>query len=180
MQSLFKKFKEGLQRQTPTFHKAFEKVFSGAKLDQVALDQLEEILYTADFGVETVEEIIEEIQITYKKNKEIRSQDLPKIGASVLARVLEGADGELDLSRHNPEIICLIGVNGSGKTTTTAKLAYLYQKEGRKPLIGACDTFRAAANEQIKHWAETLQIDIVSSHHGADSAAVARSRTSVQ
>lgn len=173
MQSLFKKFKEGLKRQTPTFHQAFEKVFSGATPDQAALDELEEILYTADFGVETVEEIIEEIKTTYKTNKEIRSQDLPKIGASVLARVLEGADGELDLSRHNPEIICLIGVNGSGKTTTTAKLAYLYRKEGRNPLIGACDTFRAAANEQIKHWAERLQIDIVSSHHGADSAAVA-------
>lgn len=173
MQSLFKKFKEGLKRQTPTFHQAFEKVFSGATLDQAALNELEEILYTADFGVETVEEIIEEIKTTYKTNKDIRSQDLPKIGAAVLARVLEGADGELDLSRHNPEIICLIGVNGSGKTTTTAKLAYLYRKEGRNPLIGACDTFRAAANEQIKHWAERLQIDIVSSHHGADSAAVA-------
>ena len=173
MQSLFKKFKEGLKRQTPTFHQAFEKVFSGATLDQAALNELEEILYTADFGVETVEEIIEEIKTTYKTNKDIRSQDLPKIGAAVLARVLEGADGELDLSGHNPEIICLIGVNGSGKTTTTAKLAYLYRKEGRNPLIGACDTFRAAANEQIKHWAERLQIDIVSSHHGADSAAVA-------
>jgi fused signal recognition particle receptor len=173
MRSLFKKFKEGLKRQTPTFHKAFDNVFSGAKLDQDALDQLEEALYTADFGVETVEEIIEEIQAAYKADKEMRGHDAAKIGATVLTRVLEGSEGTVTVGQHKPEVICLIGVNGSGKTTTTAKLGHLYQNEGYSLLIGACDTFRAAANEQIKHWAEKLKIDIVSSHHGADSAAVA-------
>lgn len=173
MRSLFKKFKEGLKRQTPTFHKAFDNVFSGAKLDQDALDQLEEALYTADFGVETVEEIIEEIQAAYKADKEIRGEDAAKIGATVLTRVLEGSEGSVTVGQHKPEVICLIGVNGSGKTTTTAKLGHLYQNEGYGLLIGACDTFRAAANEQIKHWADKLKIDIVASHHGADSAAVA-------
>ncbi len=173
MRSLFKKFKEGLKRQTPTFHKAFDDVFSGAKLDQDALDQLEEALYTADFGVETVEEIIEEIQAAYKADKEIRGEDAAKIGATVLTRVLEGSEGSVTVGQHKPEVICLIGVNGSGKTTTTAKLGHLYQNEGYGLLIGACDTFRAAANEQIKHWADKLKIDIVASHHGADSAAVA-------
>ena len=173
MQSLFKKFKEGLKRQTPTFHQAFEKVFSGAKLDPAALDQLEETLYAADFGVETVEEIIDEIQAVYKTDKKVRSETIAETGASVLTRVLEGAEGRIEIGQQKPEVICLIGVNGSGKTTTTAKLAHLYQQDGYKPLIGACDTFRAAANEQIKHWAERLQVDIVSSHHGADSAAVA-------
>ncbi|MDB2506201.1 signal recognition particle-docking protein FtsY [Opitutales bacterium] len=173
MRSLFNKFKEGLKRQTPTFHQAFENIFSGAKLDQDALDQLEEALYTADFGVETVEEIIEEIQVAYKADKEMRSQEAAKIGATVLTRVLEGAEGTVVVGQNKPEVICLIGVNGSGKTTTTAKLGYLYQNEGYSLLIGACDTFRAAANEQIKHWADKLNIDIVASHHGADSAAVA-------
>ena len=173
MRSLFNKFKEGLKRQTPTFHQAFENIFSGAKLDQAALDQLEEALYTADFGVETVEEIIEEIQVAYKADKEIRSQEAAEIGATVLTRVLEGAEGTVVVGQNKPEVICLIGVNGSGKTTTTAKLGYLYQNEGYSLLIGACDTFRAAANEQIKHWADKLNIDIVASHHGADSAAVA-------
>lgn len=173
MRSLFKKFKEGLKRQTPTFHKAFDDVFFGAKLDQDALDQLEEALYTADFGVETVEEIIEEIQAAYKADKEIRGQDAAKIGATVLTRVLEGSEGTVTVGQHKPEVICLIGVNGSGKTTTTAKLGHLFQNEGYSLLIGACDTFRAAANEQIKHWADKLKIDIVASHHGADSAAVA-------
>lgn len=173
MQSLFKKFKAGLKRQTPTFQQAFNKIFSGAKLDQTALDELEEALYTADFGVDTVEEIIEEIHATYKADKNIRSEAAAKIGASVLARVLEGAEGQISIGQHKPEIICLIGVNGSGKTTTTAKLAHLYKQEGHNVLIGACDTFRAAANEQIKHWAEKLQVDIVSSQQGADSSAVA-------
>ena len=173
MRSLFKKFKEGLKRQTPTFHKAFDGVFSGAKLDADALDQLEEALYTADFGVETVEEIIEEIQTAYKADKSIRGEDAAKIGAMVLTRVLEGAEGRVEVGQHKPEVICLIGVNGSGKTTTTAKLGHLYQNDGHSLLIGACDTFRAAANEQIKHWADQLNIDIVASHHGADSAAVA-------
>jgi fused signal recognition particle receptor len=173
MRSLFKKFKEGLKRQTPTFHKAFDGIFSGAKLDQSALDQLEEALYTADFGVETVEEIIEEIQAAYKADKQIRGQDAAKIGATVLTRVLEGSEGIVTVGQHKPEVICLIGVNGSGKTTTTAKLGHLYQNEGYSLLIGACDTFRAAANEQIKHWADQLKIDIVASHHGADSSAVA-------
>jgi fused signal recognition particle receptor len=173
MRSLFKKFKEGLKRQTPTFHKAFDSIFSGAKLDQSALDQLEEALYTADFGVETVEEIIEEIQAAYKADKQIRGQDAAKIGATVLTRVLEGSEGIVTVGHHKPEVICLIGVNGSGKTTTTAKLGHLYKNEGYSLLIGACDTFRAAANEQIKYWADQLKIDIVASHHGADSAAVA-------
>jgi fused signal recognition particle receptor len=87
--------------------------------------------------------------------------------------VLEGAEGKVDVGHHKPEVICLVGVNGSGKTTTSAKLAHLYQSNGYSMLLGACDTFRAAANEQIKHWANRLNIDIVSSQHGADSAAVA-------
>ncbi|NQY33131.1 MAG: signal recognition particle-docking protein FtsY [Coraliomargarita sp.] len=173
MRSLFRKFKEGLKKQTPTFNKAFDHVFSGAKLDEDALDELEEALYTADFGVETVEEIIDEIKAAYKADKEIRGQDAARIGATVLARVLEGAEGRVDVGKHKPEVIALIGVNGAGKTTTSAKLGHMYQSDGYSILLGACDTFRAAANEQIKSWADRLNIDIVASQHGADSAAVA-------
>ncbi|MDQ8207502.1 signal recognition particle-docking protein FtsY [Coraliomargarita sp. SDUM461003] len=173
MRGLFKKFKDGLKRQTPTFQKAFNGIFAAGKLDDAALEELEEALYTADFGHETVEEIIEEIKLAYKADKEMRGEDAAKIGATVLARVLKGAEGRVEVGQHKPEIICLVGVNGSGKTTTSAKLAHLYQNEGHSMLLGACDTFRAAANEQIKHWADRLNIDIVASQHGADSAAVA-------
>ncbi|MEO0509208.1 MAG: signal recognition particle-docking protein FtsY [Verrucomicrobiota bacterium] len=173
MRGLFRKFKEGLKRQTPTFQKAFDGVFTGAKLDGDALEALEEALYTADFGTETVEEIVEEIEVAYKADKSMRGEDAARIGAKVLQQVLEGSEGRIDVGMHKPEVICLVGVNGSGKTTTSAKLANLYQQSGYKVILGACDTFRAAANEQIKHWAERLSIDIVASQHGADSAAVA-------
>ncbi|MDP4880300.1 MAG: signal recognition particle-docking protein FtsY [Opitutales bacterium] len=173
MRGLFKKFKDGLKRQTPTFRKAFDGIFSGAQLDAGALDELEEALYTADFGHETVEEIIDEIKVAYKSDKTMRGEDAAKIGATVLARVLEGAEGRVEIGANHPEVICLVGVNGAGKTTTSAKLSYLYQNDGYKVLLGACDTFRAAANEQIKAWADRLEIDIVASQHGADSAAVA-------
>lgn len=179
MRSLFSKFKEGLKRTTPTFYTAFSKaggLFGGRKLDVDSIEELEEALYEADFGVETAEEIMEEIQEAYRKNKELRGKDAAEIGAAVLKRVLEGAEGGgLTGAKAvgEPEVICLIGVNGSGKTTTTAKLGYLYKGEGREPVLGACDTFRAAANEQIKHWSERLGLELVASQHGADAAAVA-------
>jgi fused signal recognition particle receptor len=173
MRALFRKFTDGLKRQTPTFQKAFSSIFAAGKIEEEALERLEEALYTADFGHETVEEIIDEIKTAYKADKELRGEDAAQIGATVLTRVLNGAEGRVEVGRHKPEVICLVGVNGSGKTTTSAKLGNLYQKDGYSLLLGACDTFRAAANEQIKHWADRLNIDIVSSQHGADSAAVA-------
>ena len=173
MRSFFRKFKQGLKNQTPPFHRAFENIFSGAKLDSESLEELEDILYSADFGVETVEEIIAAIQDAYKSDKEIRSQAAAQIGATVLTDALKGAEGHLEIGNKHPEVIALIGVNGSGKTTTAAKLGHLFQTDGLSVLLGACDTFRAAANEQIKHWAELLKIDIVASQHGADTAAVA-------
>ncbi|WP_309399624.1 signal recognition particle-docking protein FtsY [Cerasicoccus maritimus] len=177
MRSFLQKFNEGLKRTTPTFYKAFGKVggvFSGKKLDDDAIDELEEALYGADFGVETATEIMDEIQAAYKKDKSLRGQDAAAIGASVLRRVLDGAEPpENFLSGAQPEVICLIGVNGSGKTTTTAKLGWRFTENDQGVVIGACDTFRAAANEQIKSWADRLGLDLIASHHGADSAAVA-------
>jgi len=177
MRSFFSKFKEGLKRTTPTFYKAFGTVgsmFGGKSIDAASLDELEEALYTADFGVETSEEILEEIKKAFKQNKELRGQEAAAIGANVLKRVLEGAAGRLeDSSDKKLEVIVLVGVNGSGKTTTTAKLGKLFLDSGRKPLIAACDTFRAAANEQLKAWCDRLGLDLIASQHGADAAAVA-------
>jgi fused signal recognition particle receptor len=176
MASFFSRFKDGLKRTTPTFYKIFGKVggiFSGKSLDAASLDELEEALYGADFGVETATEIIEEIQAAYKKDKSLRGQDAARIGATVLKRVLAGSELTSEFREHNPEVICLIGVNGSGKTTTAAKLAWRFKQEGRGVVLGACDTFRAAANEQIKTWADRLELELVASQHKADAAAVA-------
>lgn len=176
MKSFFSKFKEGLKRSTPTFYKAFGKVgglFSGKKIDASTLDELEEALYTADFGVETTEEILEAITDAYRKNKDLQGQEAAGIGSHVLERTLEGSEGRLELTDRKPEVIALIGVNGSGKTTTAAKLAHLFKQDGLNTIVGACDTFRAAANEQIKTWCERLDVELVASQHGADAAAVA-------
>ena len=178
MASFFQKFKQEFIRQTPTFQKAAGKIFGAAKLDASSVDDLEEALYGADFGVETTTEIIDEIQAALKADKSLRGQDAMAIGAAVMQRVLEGAEPSLKQSpagneMDKPDVICLIGVNGAGKTTTAAKLAWRFQEDGKPVLLGACDTFRAAANEQIQKWADTLKIDLVSSQHGADSAAVA-------
>ncbi len=176
MRSFFKKFAEGLKKTTPVFFKALGKIggiFSAKKLDAETLEELEEALYGADFGVETTTEIMEEIKTSYKNDKNLQGQGAAVIGARVLARVLAGSEQSVQLVDGKPTVICLLGVNGSGKTTTTAKLAYRFQQEGIGVVLGACDTFRAAANEQIKTWAERLGLDLVASQHGADSAAVA-------
>ncbi|HVU38354.1 MAG TPA: signal recognition particle-docking protein FtsY [Opitutales bacterium] len=177
MRALLKKFTDGLKRTTPTFYAAFGKVggLFTRTLDAKSIEQLEEALYGADLGVETAGEILAEIKTAWKKDPELRGQEAAKIGAAVLKRVLAGAENPPVISAKagHPEVICLVGVNGSGKTTTAAKLASYYQKQGRKVVLGACDTFRAAANEQLKSWAARLEIEIVASQHGADAAAVA-------
>jgi fused signal recognition particle receptor len=115
MRALFKKFKDGLIRQTPTFQRAFSGLFKGNQLDASAIEELEEILYTADFGHETVEDILEAIQKSYKKDASMRGEQAAQIGASVLQQVLAGSEASLGPPTDAPEVICLVGVNGSGK-----------------------------------------------------------------
>ncbi len=170
--SIFQKFKDGFKK-TARLFSAIGGIFS-KKLDAASIDELEEALYGADFGVETADEIMAEIKKAYAKNKELHGKDAAEIGRRVLVQILDGAAGMLsDQGENKPEVIALVGVNGAGKTTTAAKLAYRFMQEGKQVLLGACDTFRAAANEQISAWAERLAIELVPGRHGADSAAVA-------
>jgi len=173
MLSLFKKFKAGLTKTVAAIAARTHGLFGGRKIDAASLGELEEALYTADFGVETTTEILAEIKAAYRQDAEIKGQQAAAIGAAVLRRVLAGAEGKLEPAATKPTVICLIGVNGSGKTTTTAKLAYRLKGEGQTVIVAACDTFRAAAVEQLRSWADRLKIEIVASHTGADAAAVA-------
>jgi fused signal recognition particle receptor len=173
MFSLFKKFKDGLTKTVAAIAAKTHGLFGGRKIDAASLEELEEALYTADFGVETTTEILDEIKTAYRKDPELKGQQAAAIGATVLRRVLAGAEGRLEPAGAKPTVIAMIGVNGSGKTTTTAKLAHRLKGEGQTVIVAACDTFRAAAVEQLKSWAERLKIEIVASHTGADSAAVA-------
>jgi fused signal recognition particle receptor len=172
----------------------FKSIFQGKKLDQNSIDQMEALLYSADIGVETTENMITAIKVAYKNNPQMQGQEVGTICKNVLFDVLRGAGrlpetlfangGQIQRTSLEkgggnsqestiPLVICLIGTNGSGKTTTTAKLAGFFTKNGQSVIIGACDTFRAAANEQIKIWAERLHFDLVESQQGADPASVA-------
>ena len=175
MFGLFKKLKEGLAKTVSAIAGKTAAIFGQKPIDASSLETLEEALYTADFGVETTEEILAEIKAAYKKDKTLHGQEAAKIGAAVLKRVLAGAAGTLEVKppTGNPVVIARIGVNGSGKTTTSAKLAWKLKEDGRTVVLAACDTFRAAAVEQLKSWATRLNLEIVSSPTGADSAAVA-------
>ncbi|MDR1457596.1 MAG: signal recognition particle-docking protein FtsY [Puniceicoccales bacterium] len=141
-------------------------------LDQDTIEALEEAMYSADFGVDTTREILAKIKDAYRIDKQLKGKSALDIASSVLKKILIGADVDIDFSA-NPTVVCLVGVNGSGKTTTAAKLANKFSKEGHGVIVGACDTFRAAANEQIKEWSKRLGFDLVGSQHGADSASVA-------
>ena len=174
MFGLLKKFKAGLAKTVAAIGEKTGALFGRKPIDASSLETLEEALYTADFGVETTREILEEIKAAYKKDKELRGQAAAAIGAAVLQRVLAGAEGRLPaIATSAPTVIAMIGVNGSGKTTTSAKLAWRLKQEGKGVTLAACDTFRAAAIEQLKVWGQRLELEIVASHTGADSAAVA-------
>ena len=191
MFGVFKKFKAGFSKTVSAISRTTHGLFGGKKIDASSLEELEEALYTADFGVETTEEILEEIQKAYRKDRELKGQDAAEIGAAVLERVLAGSEGKFGtgtvagLAEPSPgsttpatndglpTVVALIGVNGSGKTTTAAKLGYLLKTDGQNVMLAACDTFRAAAVEQLKSWATRLDLPIVASHTGADAAAVA-------
>ena len=182
MFGLFKKFKDGFSKTVSAIAAKTHGLFGGKKIDVASLGELEEALYTADFGVETTEEILAEIKAAYKKDASLRGQQAAAIGAEVLKRVLAGSEGILNggtapptepSPTRQPTVIAMIGVNGSGKTTTSAKLAWRLKQDGKSVTLAACDTFRAAAVEQLKTWATRLELEIIASHTGADSAAVA-------
>ncbi len=173
MFSIFKKFSEGLKRTAAGALGGIAALFS-KKIDEADIDTIEQTLYSADFGYETTEEIVSAIRAEYRKNKELHGKEAAEIGAAVLEKILEGSQGKLaqNADLQSPSVVCLVGVNGAGKTTTAAKLAHFLDSDGGV-VLGACDTFRAAANEQIREWANRLNVRLVESAHGADSAATA-------
>ncbi len=171
---IFSKFKKGFQRGATALQGALTGVFGREKLSSEDMAAIEEALYEADFGVDTTEEILSGIEQAFKADKAFAGKDALRLAREVIAKTLQGAEGRLDIKEEDDlQVLCMVGVNGSGKTTTCAKLGFLLQNQGQKVLLGACDTFRAAATEQLKAWAEKLSLECVYGHHGADSAAVA-------
>jgi len=149
-----------------------------SKVDEAILDDLEEVLITSDVGVETTLKIISRIEKRIARDKYLDSKELSAILRDEIASMLTGDDteeqGDFELPAGNkPYVIMVVGVNGVGKTTTIGKLAYHFKKNGKKVYLGAADTFRAAAVEQLTIWSERVGVPIVKQKMGADPASVA-------
>ena len=175
----FKKLKEGLTKTRDTlFSKVATLVSSKSVIDDEMLDRLEEILISGDVGFETTVMILGNIKTRVKQEKIESSDHLTALLKEEIARVLHvnGASEAAEItlpSAPRPYVVMVVGVNGVGKTTTIGKLANVYRERGYKVIVGAADTFRAAANEQLEIWAQRAGVDIVRQAHGADPAAVA-------
>lgn len=182
--SIFKKEKKesldnGLTKTKESFLAKLGKAIIGkSTVDDSVLDNLEETLITSDVGVETTLKIIEQLQERIKRDKFISTSELNSILREEIASLLkkENNDFPADFDAPMPKkpyVVLVVGVNGVGKTTTIAKLAYQYKQAGKKVMLGAADTFRAAAVEQLMLWAERVDVPIVQQGMNADPASVA-------
>ena len=173
------KLEEGLDKTRTSFFGKLDRMVRGKdKVDAEVLDALEEILVTSDVGVNTTLDIIDHIEARVAEEQYVSTKELNALIRDEIARMmLEGQDehpADFDASLPNqPHIIMVVGVNGVGKTTTIGKMAYRYRKAGKDVLLGAADTFRAAAIEQLEIWADRADVPLIKQKHGADPAAVA-------
>ena len=171
---------QGLQKTREGFLSKITKAIAGkSTVDTEVLDNLEDALVSADVGIETTVKIIEQIEARVAKDKYLNTSELNKILKEEVQNILVAApqdssyeDYELPAG-HKPHVILVVGVNGVGKTTTIGKLAHNFSKAGKSVLLGAADTFRAAAVDQLTIWSERTGVDIVKKEMGSDPASVA-------
>lgn len=170
---------QGLEKtKQSVFSKLSRAVAGKSKVDDEVLDNLEEVLVTSDVGVGTTLKIIERIEQRVARDKYVSTAELNSILRDEIAALLAENNTEdhenWDLpADHQPYVILVVGVNGVGKTTTIGKLAYQFKASGKKVFLGAADTYRAAAVDQIKIWGERVGVPVVSQQMGADPASVA-------
>lgn len=170
---------KGLEKSSSTFINKLSKAVAGkSKVDDDVLDNLEEVLVSSDVGVNTTLKIIERIEERVAKDKYLGTDELNKILreeiAGLLSEINSGEETEYTIPEgKKPYVIMVVGVNGVGKTTTIGKLAYQFKKQGLKVVLGASDTFRAAAIDQLQIWADRVEVPIVKQSMGSDPASVA-------
>ena len=168
----FDKLKHGLSKTKTSINEKINNVFSTfRKVDEDLLEELEEALIMSDVGMETSEKIISELRDKIKKEKIEDAEDVKKALKNIIKEILDSVDSSLNLET-TPSIILVVGVNGVGKTTSIGKIANRLKKDGKKVVIAAADTFRAAAVEQLEIWANRAGCDIVKRHEGSDPTSV--------
>lgn len=173
------RLKEGLSKTKKKFLNSITEVISGkAVIDDKTLEEIEEILITSDIGYETSVQIIDNVRIKLRSTSDRSNTNLISAVKSELQNILNStpkSNSDEELIKNKPYVILIVGVNGAGKTTTIGKLAHNFKQAGLKVIVGAADTFRAAANEQLDVWAQRADVKIVSGQQGSDPAAVAYS-----
>lgn len=170
---------KGLEKTKEGFLSKITRAFAGkSKIDDEVLDNLEEALVSSDVGLETTVKIIRNIEARVAKDKYVSTSEMNQLIKEEIENILaanKNVDAEnFDVpSQHKPYVIMVVGVNGAGKTTTIGKLAYQLKNNGKKVLLGAADTFRAAAVDQLEVWSKRSDVEMVRGQHNADPASVA-------
>jgi len=171
--SFFKKIKEGLTKTRDALVGQITEIFTGKKvLDDETCDDLEAILISSDMGVTAATAIVDSLR-KRSKSENISDEMIKEVLAEEILKVLGSKKAELSKAPSKPTVIMAVGVNGTGKTTTIAKLASALSAEGNKVVLGAGDTFRAAAAEQLETWGNRINCDVIKHAEGSDPAAVA-------
>ena len=168
----FDKLKNGLKKTKESFLGKVDTILAGfGKIDDDLFDELEYILISSDFGVQTTEEILDKLKAVVKEKKLIDASQIRAELQGIISDMLDMGQKGLDFN-DVPAVITIIGVNGVGKTTSIGKIAHLYKSSGKKVLLAAGDTFRAAAIDQLSIWADRCGVDMIKQGEGADPAAV--------
>ena len=170
---LFAKFKAGLAKtQSKLVHEIKRIVTRSPKLTAESLEEIEQALIAADLGMAMTTQIVTAVKKAYETQGSA-GLDYLAIARAEIEKSLSSNKAELKKMPHGPTVVSIVGVNGTGKTTTSAKLAHYFQGQKRTVLLAACDTFRAAAIEQIKLWGARLKVEVIAGAYGADAASVA-------
>jgi fused signal recognition particle receptor len=167
-------FKDRLGKTRDKIGSSLSSVLSlGRNIDENLLDELEETLISDDIGVETTDKLVSELRAAYRNRKIAKTDDIIPFLKEHIKSYWPERDRQLHLAQSGPTVILVAGVNGTGKTTSIAKLGYILSRNNKKVIVAACDTFRAAAVEQLTIWAERIGVQIVKHQTGSDPAAVA-------
>jgi fused signal recognition particle receptor len=173
------KLKEGLANTKKSFLSKLGTALVGkTKVDEDLLDELEDVLIQSDVGVATTIKIIEALEARIAKDKYLRQEDLMRMMQEEIMNLLVSPDNEAttieeELAKQQPYVVMVVGVNGVGKTTTVGKLAHKFKLSGKKVMLGAADTFRAGAIDQLQIWADRAEVPLVRQEMGSDPASVA-------
>ena len=173
----FDKLKSGLTKtREKLFNKITETITGKAVIDDATIDEIEEILISSDIGFDTSEKIIQDVRLVLKNEKDRSNLNIIQVVKNELTSIVdlrEDNDEKYKFENHKPYVILIVGVNGAGKTTTIGKLAHNFCNAGLKVIVGAADTFRAAANEQLDVWAKRAGVEIIQKDQGTDPSSVA-------